>query len=112
MASEGDVVNHSGDCSASAKPRMRAIGLRPSASAFSRLISSTAAAPSFRVEALAAVTVPSLVKAGRRPGTLAKSTFRYSSSSLITVVLPRLSMVTGTISSFFLPASAALALRL
>ena len=39
------------------------MGLSPSSSAFSLLINTSAAAPSFMVEALAAVTVPSFVKA-------------------------------------------------
>ena len=65
-------------------------------------MSSTAAAPSLRVEALAAVTVPSLVKAAFRPAIFSNCTLVYSSSSLTTVSLPRIVIVTGTISSFFL----------
>ena len=44
---------------------MRASGSMPRFSASSAVISSTAAAPSLMPEALAAVTEPSLVKAGR-----------------------------------------------
>ena len=46
---------------------MRASGVRPSASAFFADITSTAAAPSFSPDALAAVTVPSFENAGFRP---------------------------------------------
>src|SRR5690554_7153291 len=44
---------------------MVASGVRPSSLAFSALHTRTAAAPSFRDEALPAVTVPSFLKAGR-----------------------------------------------
>ena len=43
---------------------IRARGFRPSASAFSRVISSTAAAPSETCEELPAVILPSSLKAG------------------------------------------------
>src|SRR5262249_40127825 len=42
-------------------------GFTPSSSARSAVITSTAAAPSFRPDAFAAVTVPSFAKAGRSP---------------------------------------------
>ena len=44
---------------------MRAKGVRPRRAASSSVITMTAAAPSFRPDALAAVTDPSLAKAGR-----------------------------------------------
>ena len=44
--------------------KIRARGSRPSASAFSRVISSTAAAPSEICEELPAVILPSSLKAG------------------------------------------------
>ena len=44
--------------------KIRARGVRPSASAFSRAISSTAAAPSETCEELPAVILPSSLKAG------------------------------------------------
>jgi hypothetical protein len=48
---------------------MRASGVRPSAAAFLALITTTAAAPSLMPEALPAVTLPALSKAGAdRPG--------------------------------------------
>jgi hypothetical protein len=53
-----EVVKSMGACSASAKPRILARGLSPSARAFSSLISSSADAPSFSEDAFAAVTVP------------------------------------------------------
>ena len=55
-----------------AEETMRANGSNPRAFASAALISTSAAAPSFRPEALAAVTEPSLVKAGRRPDTLSR----------------------------------------
>ena len=49
---------------------MRARGLRPSACAFSSLITSVAAAPSLSGQALPAVTVPSSLKTGLSDGEL------------------------------------------
>ena len=108
----GAVVNHSGSWAASAAPAMRARGLRPRALALSSDISTNAAAPSFRVEALAAVTVPSLVKAGRSDPTFSRTTFLYSSSSVTATTLPLRSVTsTGTTSCANLPAAQAAALR-
>ena len=67
-AFEGATVNHSGSLAASAYPFMVAKGCSPNSSALSLLISTSAAAPSFIVDAFAAVTVPSFVKAARKPG--------------------------------------------
>ncbi|MNL44135.1 hypothetical protein D3C87_1666910 [compost metagenome] len=64
------------------KAAMRAKGLRPRAAAFLALITTTAAAPSFRPDALPAVTLPALSKAGRRPASASALVlrFRYSSA--------------------------------
>ena len=58
MASAGEVVNHSGRCSASAQPSTVARTARPSASALARLTSTSALAPSLMGDAFPAVTVP------------------------------------------------------
>ena len=79
---------------------------------FFALIKTSADAPSFKVDALAAVTVPSFEKIGFKPGILAKSTFLYSSSSVNTKGSPFFCGIEmGTISFLNLPfnvASAAL----
>ena len=85
----GAVVNHSGSCAASAYPLIVAKGVKPSSLAFSSLINMTAAAPSLIVEALAAVTVPSLENAGLSAGTFSSFTFLNSSSSLTIIGSPR-----------------------
>ena len=54
-----------GSTPAVAQEAMRASGVRPRFLASSALITTSAAAPSLRPEAFAAVTVPSLAKAGR-----------------------------------------------
>ena len=54
-----------GSTPAVAQETMRASGLRPRLLASSAVISTSAAAPSLMPEALPAVTVPSLAKAGR-----------------------------------------------
>ena len=56
--------DHRVDARRRAGRRSRAVGSRPSASAFSRAISSTAAAPSEICDELPAVTLPSSLKAG------------------------------------------------
>ena len=61
----GPVPMTAGSTPAVAQEAMRASGFRPRSSLPRRVISTTAAAPSLRPEALAAVTVPSLSKAGR-----------------------------------------------
>jgi hypothetical protein len=89
-----------GSTPALAQEAMRARGLRPRFLASSALISTRAAAPSLRPEALAAVTVPSLLKAGRRPETLSRvAPWRMYSSWSTTVSPLRPLMVTGAISS-------------
>ena len=67
---------------------IRAKGVTPSSSALALLVSTTADAPSLRLEALAAVTVPSGLKTGRRVGILSYLTCLYSSSSITTVSPP------------------------
>ena len=62
---------------------MVANGVIPNDDAFSSDIKTKAAAPSFIVEALAAVTVPSFEKAGRSAGIFSNFTLVYSSSSAI-----------------------------
>lgn len=66
--------------------------------AYSALVTTRALAPSFKVEALAAVTVPFLSKAGLKVGTFSKLILVNSSSSVTRVVLPLETMDTGTIS--------------
>ena len=68
---------------------MRAIGLQPSLAAVDSRISTSAAAPSEMLEALAAVIVPSFLNAGFRPGILSSLALKGCSSNLITVS-PRL----------------------
>ena len=71
----GAVVNHSGSCAASANARISALGFSPYFStAFSPAMMS-ADAPSFIVEEVAAVAVPSLINAGRREGIFQISPF-------------------------------------
>ncbi len=104
----GATVNHSGSKAASAYPLMVASGLRPRDFAFSALIRTNAAAPSLIEEAFAAVTVPSLVKAGLNAGILSINTLLYSSSVLKIIGSPlRCGIVTGTISPENFPASQA-----
>ena len=84
---------------------MRAMGWMPRRPASSSDIRSTPAAPSFRPEAFAAVTEPSLLKAGRRPPMDSAVTPWRMYSSLSTTVSPlRPLMVTGAISASNLPA--------
>src|SRR3546814_5706596 len=65
---------------------MRAIGLIPNRSATDWRVITSAAAPSEIDEALAAVIVPSLAKAGLSVGILAASTLAGCSSSAIVVM--------------------------
>ncbi len=70
MASVGAMVNHSGCRAASAQLTMRARGLRLWVLRAFSLATRMAAAPSLILEALAAVMVPSGLKAGLRAGIL------------------------------------------
>ena len=85
---------------------MRASGVRPSAAAFFAVITTTAAAPSFRPEALPAVTLPALSKAGRRPASASALVLRLMNSSAAkTIGSPFFcAMLNGTISSLKRPA--------
>ena len=64
MAGIGPVSIVTGSAPATAKEWKRARGVRPSSSAFSLLMMSTADAPSEICDELPAVTVPSALKAG------------------------------------------------
>src|SRR3546814_13922795 len=77
---------------------MRAIGLIPNRSATDWRVITSAAAPSEIDEALAAVIVPSLAKAGLSVGILAASTLAGCSSSAIVVMPLRVATSTGAIS--------------
>lgn len=89
---------------------MRARGVRPYSSTLAWEASTKAEAPSFKLLALAAVTVPVLLKTGRREGTLEGTIFLYSSSSEMTVSPFRGSeRVTGAISLAKAPADHAAA---
>ena len=70
MAPTGAVVNQPGSCAWVAWPTMRPAACRPSLSAVERRISTSAAAPSEIELELAAVTVPSFLKAGFSVGIL------------------------------------------
>jgi hypothetical protein len=84
---------------------MRAMGWMPRRPASSSDISSTPAAPSLRPEALPAVTLPSLAKAGRSFATVSSvAPWRMYSSWSTTVSPLRPLMEKGTISSANLPA--------
>jgi hypothetical protein len=86
---------------------MIARGLIPNSSAFSLLINTNAEAPSFNVDAFAAVTVPSFLKTGFKAGILSNLTALYSSSSATTVTPALPSISTGTISFLNRPFSLA-----
>ena len=85
---------------------MRASGFRPRPAARSAVITSSAAAPSFNPDALAAVTVPSLANAGRSPAIESSvvPAFGYSSCANATGSPFRYGIMTGTISSTNRPA--------
>uniref|UniRef100_A0A0E9XEA9 Uncharacterized protein n=1 Tax=Anguilla anguilla TaxID=7936 RepID=A0A0E9XEA9_ANGAN len=102
-----------GATAASAKATILASGVTFSLLAASAVIRTRAAAPSFKVLALAAVTVPfSFWKTVFSLGTLLKSTRLHSSSSLTTTSgFPLCGMWTGTISLASNPDSHAALLR-
>ena len=91
---------------------MRATGLKPRLSATSARASTSAAAPSEIEEEFAAVTVPSLAKAGLSMGILAGSALRGCSSDAISTSPPRMAIFTGTISSVNEPSSCACLARI
>ena len=95
----------SGRIAATVEAMIRARGLRPSDLAFSSLMTSTAAAPSFSGQALPAVTVPSSLKAGLSAASFSIVVPGRGPSSLVTSVPS--GVVTGTISLSKWPAVAA-----
>ena len=66
MANTGPMPITAGSQPAAANDTKRASGLRPSAAAFSALMTTAAAAPSLVCEELPAVTVPFFLKTGLR----------------------------------------------
>ena len=108
----GPVPMLSGSTPACAQEAIRARGFRPRARASAADISTRAAAPSLSPEALAAVTDPSLVKAGRSPETLSSvAPWRMYSSWSTTVSPFRPFTMTGTISAAKRPAFCAASAR-
>mmetsp|Transcript_25459 Transcript_25459/g.75251 ORF Transcript_25459/g.75251 Transcript_25459/m.75251 type:complete len:252 (-) Transcript_25459:953-1708(-) len=105
-ASAGAVVNHSGAVAASACARTRASTGRPSAAAFARLHSTSAAAPSVTGLALPAVTVPlpSFANTVRSRGSFVRSILEGPSSAETTRPF---GSVTGTTSQAVWPMAAA-----
>ena len=100
----GPVPMMAGSTPALAQERMVARGSRPRALASSADMSTIAAAPSLSPEALAAVTEPSLVKAGRSFSIDSSVAPWRMYSSLSTVTSPFLpAITTGTISSSNFP---------
>ena len=83
---------------------MRASGLAPRFLASDSVIITSAAAPSEIDEEVAAVTVPSLLNAGRRVGIFSTFTLNGVSSSATTSSPLRPLTVTGAISSLNSPA--------
>ena len=84
----GAVVNHSGSWAEEACPIIEPSGFSPHSFAFCSLITNKAAAPSFNFDALAAVIVPSLAKAGLNFVILSNLTLPGSSSSITNTELP------------------------
>ena len=101
----GPVPITAGSTPAVAQETMRASGVMPRRAASASVISSAPAAPSLRPDALAAVTVPSLSKAGFSFCMASSVAPRRMYSSESTIVSPlRPLMVKGTISSLKRPA--------
>ena len=86
----GAVVNHSGSCAASANELILARGVKPNSKALSADIKIKADAPSFIVEALPAVTVPSFLNTVRKFKNFSLLIFLNSSSSETISASPRL----------------------
>ena len=94
-----------GSTPAVAQEAMRASGFSPRFCASEARMSTTAAAPSLMPDALPAVTVPSLEKAGLSFATESSvAPWRMYSSASTTTSPLRVFTVTGTISSLNLPA--------
>ena len=107
IAPAGAVENHAGACAWTAWLTMRATGVRPRARAVDSRISTSAAAPSEMLLALAAVMVPSFLNAGLRVAILSSLALKGCSSNLNTWSPPRALAVTGAISQSKLPSSLA-----
>ena len=90
---------------------MRARGFAPRFLASASVIMTSAAAPSEIEEEVAAVTVPSLLKAGRSVGILSSFTLKGVSSSFTISSPARPLTVTGAISSTKAPDFEALTAR-
>src|SRR5450759_1879481 len=95
----GAVVNQLGSCACTAWLTIRANGLQPSLAAVEAHINTNAAAPSLMLELLAAVMVPSFLKAGLRLAILSSLTLPGPWSIEITVSPARPLIVTGAISA-------------
>ena len=101
----GPVPMMVGSTPAVAQEAMRASGVSPRFAASEALITTMAAAPSLMPEALPAVTVPSLEKAGRSLARISIVVSGLGYSSFSTTVSPlRPFTVTGAISSAKRPA--------
>ena len=111
MAPTGATVNHSGSREKVAWATSVATGVRPRLRASLWRISTSAAAPSEIDDEVAAVTVPSFTKAGRRLGIFDGSTLKGLSSRSTTTSPLRPGMVTGTVSQAKLPSSLAVRAR-
>src|SRR5665213_1370231 len=108
----GPVPMIAGSTPAVAQETMRASGVTPRRAASATDISTRAAAPSLMPEALPAVTVPSLAKAGRSFASTSSVVPARGYSSVSTIWSPfRVLMVMGTISSLKRPASIAATAR-
>ena len=111
MAPIGAMVNSLGSRAKLCTPKMRAVGVNPCCSTASLLANTNAEAPSEIELALAAVMVPSFLKAARNCGILSIRAWPGCSSTVTVVVPLRLTMSTAVISVSKSPlAIAALAL--
>src|SRR5690606_20706309 len=107
MAATGAVVNHSGAWEWVAWATTVASGVLPAAFADASDISTRAAAPSLIEEELAAVMLPSFLKAGRRAGIFSMLQRPGCSSVSYTTSPLRPATVTGTISALKAPSATA-----
>ena len=105
IAGIGPTPMYSGRIAATVEAMIRARGLTPSFSAFSALITSTAAAPSLSGQALPAVTEPPSLNTGLSPASISVVVPGRGPSSWETIVPS--SLVTSTISRSKWPLSRA-----
>ena len=110
-APTGAVVNQPGSWAWVLWPTTTASGARPSLSAVERRIITSAAAPSEIELELAAVTVPSLRKAGFRVGIFSSWALKGCSSLSITTSPLRPDTVTGAVSQANVPSLLAASAR-